>query len=389
MRTHDEIRNLSEFLKKPSITFTVSLDLLPIRFSPLLFELTTARPNVSFTMPSNTDITDITDITSKPPTTAPKNNLLLKDPITGFRPLEYYSRCMVGGFAACGFTHAAVVTLDVAKVRAQAYSKAGKWPSGLFASIQRIWQVEGIAGLTKGVVPTFWGYGAQGLFKFGLNEFFKDYYTKLIGGEEQVNASTWTKMSLWAAASGSAEVFADVALCPFEMTKVKMQVTLPGQTDGIPKSMIPAMRDMSKRAVDTKFPFGSLYPLWGRQVPYTMIKFVGFYQTQELVYQQMDERLGKTKSEFSTAEQLGITFACGYWAGIFCAIATQPMDNLVSMKGIAENQNKSWGTMASEMGTHDLFLKGLSTRIIMIGTLTGLQWWIYGSFKNAFGLGTS
>ena len=32
---------------------------------------------------------------------------------------------------------------------------------------------------------------------------------------------------------------------------------------------------------------------------------------------------------------------------------------------------------------------GLVTRIIMIGTLTGLQWWIYGSFKNAMGFGTS
>ena len=99
-------------------------------------------------------------------TTAISNPLLIKDPRTGFRPLEFYGRCMMGGFAACGVTHAAVVTLDVAKVRTQAYSKAGKWPAGLVPSIQRIWQVEGLTGLTKGVVPTFWGYGAQGLFKF-------------------------------------------------------------------------------------------------------------------------------------------------------------------------------------------------------------------------------
>ena len=108
-----------------------------------------------------------------------------------------------------------------------------------------------------------------------------------------------------------------------------------------------------------------------------------------MVYDQLLQRTGKSKSEWSEAQQLGITFACGYWAGIFCAIATQPMDNLVSMKGVPENKNKSWGQMAKEMGTRDLFLKGLGTRIIMIGTLTGLQWWIYGSFKNAFGLGTS
>lgn len=73
----------------------------------------------------------------------------------------------------------------------------------------------------------------------------------------------------------------------------------------------------------------------------------------------------------------------------FLLSATQPMDNLVSMKGIAENRNKSWGEMAAAMGTRDLFLKGLWTRIIMIGTLTGMQWYIYGSFKAAVGLGTS
>jgi solute carrier family 25 phosphate transporter 3 len=315
-------------------------------------------------------------------------SLLQKDPKTGFRPAEFYARCMVGGFAACGFTHAGVVTLDVAKVRTQAHSKAGNWPSGLIPSVRKTWQLEGWAGVTKGWHPTFWGYGFQGLFKFGLNEFFKDLYTNVIG-EERVESSVVTRMTLWAVASGSAEVVADLALCPFEMTKVKMQVTLPGQKGGVSNAMIPAMREMQMRAAETKFPYGSLVPLWGRQVPYTMIKFVGFYQTQEMVYDQLEERTGKKKSDFSSGTQLGITFACGYWAGIFCAIATQPMDNLVSMKGIPENQNKSWGEMSSEMGTRDLFLKGLSTRIIMIGTLTGLQWWIYGSFKNAFDLGTS
>jgi solute carrier family 25 (mitochondrial phosphate transporter), member 3 len=33
--------------------------------------------------------------------------------------------------------------------------------------------------------------------------------------------------------------------------------------------------------------------------------------------------------------------------------------------------------------------KGLGTRILMIGTLTGLQWWIYDSYKAALGMGTS
>lgn len=300
--------------------------------------------------------------------------------------LDYYGKCMFGGVLACGLTHASVVTLDVAKCRAQAHSKAGRWPSGLIPGIKKIVAEEGLAGARVGWVPTLFGYGAQGLFKFGLNEFFKDFYGGIIG--EQNLDTQWKKMTLWAAASGSAEIFADIALCPFEMTKVKMQVTLPGQPGGVGHSMIGAMQKMSANKAETKFPFGSLKPLWGRQVPYTMIKFVGFYQTSEYVYNYLEKNMNWKKSEMSDATKLSITFACGYWAGIFCAIATQPMDNLVSMKGIPENRDKSWGLMAKEMGTYNLFTKGLGTRVIMIGTLTGLQWWIYGTFKNVMGFGT-
>merc|ERR1712079_337004 len=292
------------------------------------------------------------------------------------------------GILACGVTHASVVTLDVAKCRTQAHSKSGLWPNGLFPSIAKTYKGEGLRGCRVGWVPTFFGYGAQGLFKFGLNEFFKDIYSNA-GGEEFINKSKARKMALWAAASGSAEIFADVALCPFEMTKVKMQVTLPGEPGGVPKTLVAAMKDMNARSADTGFPFKSLVPLWGRQVPYTMIKFVGFYQTQEMVYHFIEKKYNRPKSSINSTVQLGITFACGYWAGIFCAIATQPMDNLVSMKGIPENKSKGWGQMASEMGTKDLFLKGLGTRIIMIGTLTGLQWWIYGTTKYYMGFGTS
>merc|ERR1712032_1019437 len=306
----------------------------------------------------------------------------------GLRSASYYAKCMFGGILACGVTHASVVTLDVAKCRTQAHSKSGLWPNGLIPSIKKTYQGEGLRGIRVGWVPTFFGYGAQGLFKFGLNEFFKDIYSNAVG-EDWVNKSKVRKMALWAAASGSAEIFADIALCPFEMTKVKMQVTLPGQSGQVPGGMLAAMSHMNANKAVTKFPFGSLVPLWGRQVPYTMIKFVGFYQTQNMVYDQILQRTGNKKEDISEAVQLGITFACGYWAGIFCAIATQPMDNLVSMKGIAENREKPWGQMAKEMGIKDLFMKGLGTRIIMIGPLTGLQWWIYGSFKNLMGFGTS
>ena len=47
------------------------------------------------------------------------------------------------------------------------------------------------------------------------------------------------------------------------------------------------------------------------------------------------------------------------------------------------------GAIASEFGYMNLATKGIGTRIIMIGTLTGLQWWIYDTFKTIAGMGTS
>lgn len=42
----------------------------------------------------------------------------------------------------------------------------------------------------------------------------------------------------------------------------------------------------------------------------------------------------------------------------------------------------------SEIGFKGLWT-GLGTRILMVGTLTGLQWWIYDSFKTMVGLQTT
>ena len=44
------------------------------------------------------------------------------------------------------------------------------------------------------------------------------------------------------------------------------------------------------------------------------------------------------------------------------------------------------GEIIKEMGWVALFTRGLPLRIIMIGTLTGLQWGIYDAFKVFVGL---
>ena len=97
------------------------------------------------------------------------------------------------------------------------------------------------------------------MFKYGLYEFFKDTYMNLAGEE---NTAKY-KGAIWCAGSASAEVFADIALCPLEMTKVKIQ-TSPAGTFPVP--MGAALAEMSRLRAETRYPFGSLVPLWSRQV---------------------------------------------------------------------------------------------------------------------------
>eukprot|EP00472_Partenskyella_glossopodia_P002580 CAMPEP_0197536236 /NCGR_PEP_ID=MMETSP1318-20131121/53395_1 /TAXON_ID=552666 /ORGANISM="Partenskyella glossopodia, Strain RCC365" /LENGTH=65 /DNA_ID=CAMNT_0043094073 /DNA_START=494 /DNA_END=688 /DNA_ORIENTATION=- len=57
--------------------------------------------------------------------------------------------------------------------------------------------------------------------------------------------------------------------------------------------------------------------------------------------------------------------------------------------GKSENASKTFAQMAKEQGAWALFFNGLAPRVLMIGTLTGLQWWIYDTFKTSMGMGTS
>lgn len=261
--------------------------------------------------------------------------------------------------------------------------------TGNFQAWGKIWKAEGFRGVYTGWSPTFFGYSAQGAFKYGGYEFFKKFYSDLAGAE---NAYKY-KTTLYLTASASAEFIADIALCPFEAVKVRMQTTIPpafkGTFDGISQ-------------VTAKEGFGGLYkglyPLWGRQIPYTMMKFASFETIVEMIYQKLP---GK-KSDYSKAAQTGVSFVGGYLAGILCAIVSHPADVMVSKLNSERKAGEGAGAALSriygKIGFAGLW-NGLPVRIVMIGmsrfprsiiqvgetllklgtigTLTGLQWMIY------------
>nr|BAX57174.1 phosphate carrier 3 [Liriomyza chinensis] len=279
-----------------------------------------------------------------------------------FGSAKFFGLCAIGGIVSCGFTHTLVTPLDLIKCRLQV--NAAKYKNLLYGAKLTV-KEEGPIGLTKGWAPTLIGYSLQGAFKFGLYEVFKIQYSKMLSEENAYLYRTW----IYLAASASAEFFADIALAPWEAIKVKIQTT-----EGFANSMREAAPKMFADEGINAF-YKGLVPLWMRQIPYTMMKFACFEKTVEVLYKYV---VPKPRSECSKAEQLLVTFAAGYIAGVFCAIVSHPADVVVSKLNQAKGSSAI--NVAKSLGFAGMW-KGLVPRIIMIGTLTALQWFIYDGVK--------
>jgi len=73
--------------------------------------------------------------------------------------------------------------------------------------------------------------------------------------------------------------------------------------------------------------YAGIVPLWARQIPYTIVKFVFFEKTVKFFYANV---WTAPRESYSKPTQLFITFLSGYTAGILCAIVSHPADTMVS-----------------------------------------------------------
>jgi len=284
-----------------------------------------------------------------------------------FGSTKYYALCGFGGLLSCGLTHTGIVPLDLVKCRIQVNpEKYGGIFNGFKVSIKE----DGMRGLAKGWAPTAIGYSMQGICKFGFYEVFKNVYGGILGEENTYLYRTY----LYLAASASAEFFADIALSPMEACKVRIQ-TMPGFASTLREGAPIIYKQEGLNGF-----YKGLVPLWCRQIPYTMMKFACFEKTVELLYKFV---VPKPRDACTKGEQLIVTFAAGYIAGVFCAIVSHPADTIVSKLNQAKGSTA--GDVAKQLGFAGLW-KGLTARIIMIGTLTAAQWFIYDAVKVALNL---
>lgn len=119
-----------------------------------------------------------------------------------------------------------------------------------------------------------------------------------------------------------------------------------------------------------------------------MMKFASFETIVEMIYDYLP---GK-KSDYSKGSQTAVSFAGGYAAGILCAIVSHPADVMVSKLNANKQPGEGSGAAVKriygDIGFRGLW-NGLPVRIVMIGTLTGMQWMIYDYFKIFMGFPTT
>lgn len=78
---------------------------------------------------------------------------------------------------------------------------------------------------------------------------------------------------------------------------------------------------------------------------WSRVRAACFENTVQALYKYV---VPKPKSECSKVEQLGVSFAAGYIAGVFCAVVSHPADNLVSK--LNSQKGATVGSIVNEMG---------------------------------------
>ncbi|KAJ4714024.1 Mitochondrial phosphate carrier protein like [Melia azedarach] len=232
----------------------------------------------------------------------------------------YYGVCVIGGMLSSGTTHLVLTPLDVLKVNMQVHPVKYNSIASCYATLLK---EHGPSAFWRGWAGKFFGYGVQAI-------------------KVQVQAQPH---------------FAK------------------GLVDGIPKLY----------ASEGIFGFyRGLLPLWGRNLPFSMVMFSTFEHSVDFLYRNVIRR---AKEDCSKAQQLGVTCLAGYAAGSVGSFISNPADNIVA--SLYNKKADSFMLAVKKIGIINLFTRSLPIRIMLVGPVVTLQWCFYDTIKVLSGLPTS
>ena len=271
-------------------------------------------------------------------------------PLPAFSVKDYASFAAAGA-VGCGVTHGAMTPIDVVKTRIQLEPTV--YNKGMLGSFRQVVSTEGAGALLTGLGPTI----------------------EFLGYEKAKNY----KNSIYIGSAALAEFFADIALCPLEATRIRL-VSQPTFANGLVSGFSRILKEEGAGSF-----YNGFTPILFKQIPYNIAKFLVFERAAEAIFGFV-----KTpKSELSQSTLTTINLGAGVIAGCAAAIVSQPADTLLSKvnktkKAPGQSTVGLLVQLAKQLGFTGSFA-GLPTRLVMVGTLTSLQFTIYGSLKQALG----
>ncbi|XP_002532479.2 mitochondrial phosphate carrier protein 1, mitochondrial [Ricinus communis] len=279
----------------------------------------------------------------------------------------YYGICAVSGMLSAGTTHLAMTPLDVLKVNMQV--NPVKY-SSIYSCFTAILREQGPSAFWRGWAGKLIGYGVQGGCRFGFYEYFKSLYSDVL---DNSNRNLVFFMS-----SASAEIFANLGLCPFEAIKVRVQAQphfAKGLLDGFPRLYA------SEGFLGF---YRGLVPLLARSLPFSIVMFSTFEHSADFLYRTVIQR---RKEDCSKSQQLGVTCLAGYAAGSVGSFVSNPADNIVSC--LYNRKADSLLLAIKKIGFSNLLTRSLPIRIMLVGPAVTLQWLFYDTIKVFSGLPAS
>lgn len=266
--------------------------------------------------------------------------------------------------------------IDVVKTRIQVDDALKGY--NMVRAARTIVAKEGAATLLTGFGPTAVGYFVQGGAKFAGYEYFKKKYIGMLGGPEK---AVDHRTAVYLGASASAEVFADVLLCPLEATRIRL-VSQRGFATGLTSGFMRLAREEGFRGF-----YSGFVPLLFKQVPFAVGQFSVHEAVNEIIFRSMG---AERKAKLSQLESAGVELTSGIAAGAAAAILSHPADTLLSAinKGAGSPGQGATSRMfqlAKEFGPKRLLLTGLGPRVLMTCALVSGQFVIYGQCKALTG----
>lgn len=278
-------------------------------------------------------------------------------------------RFYLAGALCSSSVHLVLTPIDVVKTNMQ--TKPEKYTDPLKA-FKIVLEEKGFTGFFAGWVPTFLGFFINGGIAYTAIEFFRRYYTELLG-----DSAPNYEIPIILASSFTAAVIGVFTLTPSEAIRIR-SVAQPDYGSNV--------IDVTKRMIEEEG-LGSLFnaipAFLLKEIPFVVAKFTVFDLATDYLYDAFPAAREDLKLS------LLVSLAGGTMGGITAALVSNPADATISEMKKAKTDDGPlviFQRLAKEGGAKALF-RGLGVRMVFYTLICSGQFLVYDAIRITLGVG--